>query len=410
MFCPQIIQDKRSGFKVSSVGSKVVLAFSGGLDTSFCTLHLKEKGFDVVTMTVDTGGLSREELEKIEARSKEMGAIKHVFVDAKKEVFDEIISYIIKANALYEGTYPLMCSDRYTIAKHLIQTAKKEGAVAVAHGCTGAGNDQIRIDVTISCFAPELKIIAPIRELGIKRSEEIAYLEKKGFKVPQAAKRYTINENVFGKTISGMEIDKNKEPAEDAWVLTRITKQEPEYVEIGFEKGIPVSLNGARMNGTELLEKLHFIAGAHGYGRGLYVEDETVGIKGFQAFEAPGLILLIEVHRALERLVLTKRQLAAKVVLETTYSDLCYMGLLYEPLMRDIEAFVDSTQKVVTGNVRVKLDKKSAFVVEVHSPNSLVREDIAQYAQAASWSAKEAEGFIKLYGMQSRIAHARDKK
>lgn len=389
------------------MAEKVVLAFSGGLDTSFCVLHLQEKGFDVITATIDTGGLSKEELRYIENRSKELGAVKHYFVDAKKEIFDEIISYIIKANALYEGVYPLMCSDRYTIGKHIIAIAKKEKAGAVAHGCTGAGNDQVRIDITTMCLAPDLKIIAPIRELGMRRRQEIEYLEKKGFKVKKSTKKYTINENVFGRTISGSEIDENKEPSEDAWVLTKVQKREPEHVKISFENGVPVALNGKKMLGIDILQKLNEVAGAHGYGRGLYVEDETVGIKGFQAFEAPGLLLLIEAHRALERLVLTHQQLTTKTSMENIYANLSYRGLFYEPVMRDIEAFADSTQKVVTGDVVMKLENMSVIQVSVLSPYSLVREDIARYAQATSWKGADAEAFIKLYGMQQKIASAR---
>jgi argininosuccinate synthase len=391
------------------MAEKVVLAFSGGLDTSFCVLHLREKGFDVITATIDTGGLSKEELKYIENRSKELGAIKHYFVDAKREIFDEIISYIIKANSLYEGVYPLMCSDRYTIGKHLIEVARKEKANAVAHGCTGAGNDQVRIDVTVMCLAPDLKIIAPIRELGMRRQQEIEYLENKGFKVKSAVKKYTINENVFGRTISGSEIDENKEPSDEVWVMAKARKGEPEHVNLSFREGIPVALNGVKMHGIEILQKLNDLAGAHGYGRGLYVEDETVGIKGFQAFEAPGLLLLIEAHKALERLVLTHLQLATKATIESTYSDLSYRGLFYEPLMRDIEEFVDSTQKVVTGEVMMKLDHMGAIQASVSSPYSLVREEVAKYAQAATWKGSDAEAFIKMYGLQQKIASIRKK-
>lgn len=393
------------------MAEKVVLAFSGGLDTSFCTLYLKEeKKFDVITATIDTGGLSKEELGYIENRSKELGAVKHHFIDAKKEIFDEIISNIIKANALYQGMYPLMCSDRYTIAKHLIEIAKKENASAVAHGCTGAGNDQVRIDITVMSLAPELKIIAPIRELGMRRSQEIEYLEKRGFKVKSETKRYTINENVFGRTISGSEIDENKAPSEEVWALTKARKKEPERVKISFEKGIPAAMNGRKMHGTEILQKLNEVAGAHGYGRGLYVEDETLGIKGYQAFEAPGMLLLIESHKALERLVLTHHQLNTKAPLENIYADLSYRGLFYEPVMRDIEKFVDSTQEVVTGDVTMRLHNMSAMQESVSSPYSLVREDIARYAQMAGWKGADAESFIKMYGLQQRIAWARKRK
>jgi len=392
------------------MAEKVVLAFSGGLDTSFCTLYLKEKKFDVITATIDTGGLSKEELGYIENRSKELGAIKHYFIDAKKEIFDEIISNIIKANALYQGTYPLMCSDRYTIAKHLIETAKKEKANAVAHGCTGAGNDQVRIDVTVMSLAPELKIITPIRELGMRRQQEIEYLEKRGFKVKSETKKYTINENVFGRTISGSEIDENKAPSEEVWVLTKVRKKEPESIKISFEKGTPTAINGRKMHGTEILQKLNEVAGAHGYGRGLYVEDETLGIKGYQAFEAPSMLLLIESHKALERLVLTHHQLNTKAPLENIYADLSYRGLFYEPVMRDIEKFVDSTQGVVTGDVTMRLHNMSAMQESVSSPYSLMREDIARYAQMAGWKGADAESFIKMYGLQQRIAWARKRK
>jgi argininosuccinate synthase len=372
-------------------------------------LHLQEKGFKVITVTIDTGGLSEKELKYIEDRSKELGATKHYFIDAKDEIFDEIISYIIKANALYEGEYPLMCSDRYTIAKHLIEIARKEKAAAVAHGCTGVGNDQIRIDLTTMCLAPDLKIIAPIRELGMRREQEVEYLEKKGFKVKSETKKYTINENVFGRTISGSEIDENREPSEEAWALTKVRKKKPEHVKISFKEGIPVALNGRKMSGIDILQKLKGVAGAHGFGRGLYVEDETVGIKGFQAFEAPGLLLLIEAHRALERLVLTRQQLTTKAPLENDYADLSYRGMFYEPVMRDIEAFMDSTQKVVTGEAVMRLHNMNAIQASVSSPHSLVREDIARYAQVASWKGTDVEAFIKLYGLQQKIASTRKK-
>jgi argininosuccinate synthase len=390
------------------MAEKVVLAFSGGLDTSFCVVYLREeKNFDVITATIDTGGLSNEELEYIENRSRELGAIKHYFVDARKEIFDEIISYIIKANALYQGVYPLMCSDRYIIGKHIIEIAKRENAKAVAHGCTGAGNDQVRIDVTVNSLAPELKIFAPTRELGMRREQEIEYLERRGFKVKSETKRYTINENIFGRTISGSEIDENRAPSDDAWVLTRITKREPESIRISFEKGVPTAVNGKEMYGVELLQRLNLLAGAHGYGRGLYIEDETFGIKGYQAFEAPGLLLLIEAHRALENLVLTHHQLNVKNLLGNIYADLSFRGLFYEPLMRDIEKFIDSTQEVVTGEVTMRLQNMAVMQESVTSPYSLINERIARYAQAAGWTGSDAEAFIKIYGLQQRIAWSR---
>ena len=389
---------------------KVILAFSGGLDTSFCVPYLKEKGFDVVTLTVDTGGLSAEELKEIKEKSKKLGAIKHINADAKKEIFNEIISNLIKANALYQGIYPNMCSDRYTIAKQLIKTAKKENAEFVAHGCTGAGNDQIRIDVTINTLSSGLKIIAPIRELMIKRPEEIKYLEDKGFKVDNKVKKYTINTNIFGVTVSGSEIDEGKEPKEDAWQITKITKDKPEYVEIDFKEGIPVALNGKKMHGSDILIELNNIAGAHGYGRGLYYEDETIGIKGIQAFEAPGLLLLIDAHKALEKAVLTKKQQKIKAILENEWADLAFNGLLYEPLIKDIQAFNDENQKAVSGKVKMKLDKKNAFLSEIKTENSLIDRKIGSYAQGGAWEGKDAESFIKFYGLQQKIAAGKVKK
>ncbi|MDP2973990.1 MAG: argininosuccinate synthase, partial [Candidatus Diapherotrites archaeon] len=228
--------------------------------------------------------------------------------------------------------------------------------------------------------------------------------EGKGFEVQKKTKRYTINENVFGRTVSGSEIDENKEPSEEAWELTKATKQQPEYFEIEFNKGIPVALNKEKMHGADILKKLNKEAGAHGYGRGLYFEDETIGIKGIQAFEAPGLLLLIEAHRALERAVMTRRQQITKAPLEILQADLVYRGMLYEPVMRDIKAFVDSSQQFVSGTVRMKLHSKTAFPVGVYSPFVLVRKDIAEYAQRASWKGEEAEAFIKLFSLQQRIA------
>ena len=390
-------------------GKKCILAFSGGLDTSFCVVYLKEKGFDVITATIDTGGLSSEELNKIEARSKELGAVKHICIDAKKEIFDDIISHLIKANGLYERIYPNMCSDRYTIAKYLIKVSQKESAEFVSHGCTGAGNDQIRIDATLHTLAPWLKIIAPIRELMIRRPEEIKILESKGFKVGGKTKKYSINENVFGVTMSGSEIDEGKEPDEEAWQITKIRETKPEYVLIEFQKGIPVSLNNKKMHGLDILIKLNNIAGAHGYGRGLYYEDETIGIKGIQAFEAPGLMLLIEAHKALEKATLTKKQQKIKEMLSNEWADLVYNGLLYEPLIKDIQAFNDETQKMVTGAVKVKIEGKSAMPCEVKTENSLINKKIGSYAQGGAWEGREAEAFIKFYGLQQAIAASRKK-
>ncbi len=382
---------------------KVILLFSGGLDTSFCTVYLKEQGYDVVTLTVDVGGLSEEEKIKIENKSKELGAIKHYTVDANKIFFNLIGTKIIKTNALYEGVYPHMCSDRYMFAKYAAEIAEKEGTKIVAHGCTGTGNDQVRIDLSIMSFAPHMKIIAPIREVMIKRKDEIEYLEKKGFKVDEKVKKYTIADSMFGRTISGSEIDENKEPEEDVWVLSKIKNKGSIYIELEFVNGVPVSLNGEKLDGLKILEKLNKVVGSFGYGRGLYIENETLGIKGIQAFEASGIILIINAHKALERLVLTKSQMVVKEQLEAKWNDLVYMGKYYDPVVKDIDKFIDSTQEKVTGKVKVKLEGQNAMFYGVESPFSLINEKIASYAQSASWTGKDAESFIKLYGMQQQI-------
>lgn len=382
---------------------KVILLFSGGLDTSFGILYLKEQGYDVITLTVDTGGLTKEEIDYIENRSKELGAEKHYFVDTKKEVFDKIISNIIKANGLYQGVYPLMCSDRYVYAKHAYEIAKKEGTNTIAHCCTGSGNDQFRIEVPFICFYPELKIVTPIKDLGITRDKEIEYLEKKGFSVPKQVKKYTLNENIFGITISGSEVDENKEIPEDAWVISKVTNTNPEYVEIEFENGVPIGLNGEKNSGIEILGELNKIAGSHGYGRDVYVEDETLGIKGQQAFEAPGLILLIEAHKALEKLTLTKDQLSFKNGLEYKWAELAYLGKLFDPVMKNIQVFFDSTQESVSGKIKMKLENKSAFICEVHSKFGLIDKSIATYAQKAKWTGEEVNAFMKFYCLQQKI-------
>ena len=386
---------------------KVILLFSGGLDTSFCVLYLKEQGYDVITLTMDSGGLCPQELLYIENRSKELGAIKHILFDIKQEVYDKIITKIIKANGLYQGVYPLMCSDRFLFGKYAIELAKKENAIAIAHGCTASGNDQFRIETPIICSTLDIQLITPVKTLGISRDEEIKYLEGHGFTVPKEVKKYTLNENIFGMTISGSEIDDNKEIPEDVWVVSKITKNDPDYVEIVFEKGLPISLNGKTMNPMEILKNLNAIVGSYGYGRDVYIEDETLGIKGRQAFEAPGILLIIKAHKALEKAVLTQEQLCLKNTLDYKWADLAY-NKLFAPVLKDIFAFIDSTQKMVNGNVKIKLCKKSAFVCEISSSNELVDESVATYAQSSTWTGEHVKSFMEFYTLQSKIFYKKN--
>lgn len=382
------------------------MAFSGGLDTSFCVQYLKEKGYDVVTAVVNTGGFDDEKLKEIEEKSKELGSIKHYTVDATEMIYENIMQYLIKLNGLYEDEYPLMCADRYIIAEEILKIAEAEGTDTVAHGSTAVGNDQVRFEASLITLNPNGNIIAPIKELNITRAKEIEYLEERGFKVNKELKKYSINENIFGITVSGTEIDQNKEPDEFAYTLTkRDPSKTEEYLKLEFEKGLPVKLNDQEIKGVDLISKLNAILGSYGYGSKIYVGDCIIGIKGRIMFESPALLALIEAHRKLEQIVLTKRQIMFGKQAATEWSDLVYGGLYYEPLVKDIEAYTDSVQARVSGTVTIKVQPNSIQVVELSSPNSLVNANIAMYAQESKWSGTEANGFIKLYSMQQRLAN-----
>lgn len=383
---------------------KVILAFSGGLDTTFCTIYLQEKGYQVITATVDTGGYSEEELKRIEEKSKRLGALKHYTVDARETIYQNIIQYLIKLNGLYEEDYPLMCADRYIIAEEVLKIAEQENADAVAHGSTAVGNDQVRFDGTFLTLNSHIEVITPIKELGITRKQEMDYLEQRGIAVDHIYTKYSVNQNIFGVTVSGTEVDENKEPDESAYQLT---KKDPsaagEYVTIEFCEGVPCKLNGEALPGIQILMKLNAILGKYGYGSDIYIGDCIIGIKGRILFEAPGLLALVEAHKKLEQLTLTKKQISFSRAAGTQWTDLVYNGLYYEMLTRDLECFADSVQKRVSGTVKIKAEPNRIAVVELASPNSLVKKDIAMYAQKASWSAAEANGFILLHTLQQQL-------
>lgn len=385
---------------------KVVLAFSGGLDTTFCVLYLKEQGYDVITAVVNTGGFSDKKLKEIEEKSKELGSIKHYTIDATENIYENIIQYLIKLNGLYEDEYPLMCADRYIIAEEILKIANEEETDSVAHGSTAIGNDQVRFEASFITLAPNVNIIAPIKELNITRDKEIEYLETRGFIVDKELKKYSINENIFGITVSGTEIDQNKEPDSLAYSLTnRDESKTKEYLKLEFEKGLPVKLNDQEIRGVDLISKLNAILGSYGYGSNIYVGDCIIGIKGRIMFESPALLALIEAHKKLEEIILTKKQIMFNKLASTEWSDLVYSGLYYEPLVKNLEKYSDSVQEKVSGIVKIKVEPNSIKVVEVNSPNSLVNEKIAMYAQESKWSGTEANGFIKLYSMQQRLSN-----
>ncbi|MBI3026783.1 argininosuccinate synthase [Candidatus Woesearchaeota archaeon] len=391
---------------------KIVLAFSGGLDTSFCTQYLKEEyKSKVITVTVDTGGFSKEELSKISAASKKLGAEKHYEINSKKEFFDNFITYIIKGNMLRGGNYPLSVSaERVVQAQKIAEIAVKEKADAIAHGSTGAGNDQARFDIAFRVLSPNLKIIAPVRELSITREKEAEYLEKKGFPIGAKKKGYSINQGMWGTTIGGKEThDAWQEPPEGIFTKTQSVEKapaSPEYTTIDFAKGIPVKLNGKKLSGVSLIKELDGIASKHGIGRGIHIGDTILGIKGRIAFEAGAPLILIRAHKEIEKLVLTKWQAFWKNQLSEFYGNLLHEGMYFEPVMRDIEKMIDSSQERVTGTAKIKLHKGSFMVVGCKSKFSMMNLEVATYGESnLFYDGRDAEGFSKIYGLQSILAH-----
>ncbi len=383
---------------------KVLVAFSGGLDTSFCVVWLKEKGYEVHTVSVNTGGWSEDDEIALHAKALQLGAKSHHNIDAQQEIYDTVIAPLIKLNGLYQGEYPLMCADRYLIVEKTVALAKELGISTVAHGCTAQGNDQVRFDAAFAALAPDIEVLTPVRDLEPSRQYELDYLDQHGFATEDQVKAYSINSNVFGTTVSGSEIDKFDEPADNAYTMTSNEPvAEPAYVVIGFDKGLPTSLNGVKMDGLDILEALNTIVGSYGYGRVIYTGDCIIGIKGHLMFEAPGLLTLVEAHKKLEHITLTKSQLAMNNNLSNTWADLVYSGLYYEPLTSDIEAFASSVQKNVSGKVLIKLEPNRMQIVGLDSPNTLSDDAVAVYAQSASWKPDEVKGFIKFHTMQQSL-------
>lgn len=391
---------------------KVVLAFSGGLDTSFCVPYLIDKGFDVITVTIDSGGLNPEDIAEIEKKSKELGAAKHYLIDAKQYYYDSIISWIIKTNGLYEGSYPnIVSSQRYHIVEKCIEIAKIEKAQYFANGNSGMGNDQIRFNVSASIIAPDIKIIEPIKETGGNREKEKQYLINKDFEITNQHKKYSININLLGISYSGSEIDNNNEPKENIfqWVTGEKVK-EKSYLTIEFKKGLPIKLNGKKITGAKLFQILNVEVGKHGFGKGYYTGDCMIGIKGHLVFEAPGILFLIKAHQALEQYVLSKPQIYFGDSVSKEMAEYIYNGKFYDLYVNALKAFINVQQKNVTGTVKMKLEHGNALPVSVKTKYSLINPKIALYAQSQSWTLDEVNGFIKLYGLQSVIASKVNKK
>lgn len=387
---------------------EVVLAFSGGLDTSFCVPWLRERGWDVVTLFVDTGGVSDAERRAIASRARELGAVEHITEQAGPAIWEEVVVPLVQGGELYQNQYPLLCSDRYLIVRRSLEVARQRGTDAFAHGCTGMGNDQVRFDLTVKTVG-DFEIIAPIREVQRDhddvRDYEQAYLEERGFEVSRKASTYTINENLLGVTTSGSEIDEWQHPGKETWQLCRPPAEwpdEPMQAEITFEQGVATHLDGRPVEGPDMLAELNERFGAYGVGRGTYTGDTTVGLKGRIVFEAPGITSLMRAHRALEEAVATRPQNRFKPTIARKWVELVYEGFFYEPLKFDLEAYLQQSQSKVNGTVTLETAGGRVDAVAVDSPHILRREG-ATYAQAADWGVAEAEGFIKLFGQSTTL-------
>lgn len=389
--------------------TKVVLAYSGGVDTSVCIPYLKQEWGveEVITLAADLG--QGDELDPIREKALKSGASQSLVVDANESFVKDYAFPAIQANAIYENRYPLSTAlARPLIAKLLVEAAEKYGADAVAHGCTGKGNDQVRFDVAIAALNPKLEVLAPAREWGMSREETIAYGER--FGIPSPVKKsspYSIDRNLLGRSIeAGPLEDPNVEPDEEIYLLTKgikDTPDQPEYVEIGFTKGVPTTLNGDALAPVKLIAQLNQIVGNHGVGRIDMVENRLVGIKSREIYEVPGLSVLIQAHRDLESLTLTADVTHYKRGIEETLSQMIYNGLWYSPLKAALDAFVSQTQEQVSGTVRVKLFKGNAMIVGRSSDNSLYTPELATYGADDRFDHKAAEGFIYVWGLPTRI-------
>lgn len=385
---------------------KVVLAYSGGLDTSVAIPWLAEKGMDVVAVTVDVG--QPVDLEVVRRKAEASGAVKAYVADARREFAEEFLAPALAANALYEGVYPLSTAlARPLIARHLVTVARAEGARYVAHGCTGKGNDQVRFDLSTTSLAPELEVIAPAREWKMNREEEIAFAQQHGVSVEATKKSpYSTDENLWGRSVEcGVLEDPAVEPPEEVYGWTRSPTEAPEVpatVRISFEKGIPVALDDHPLPLHELILSLNQIAGRHGVGRIDHVESRVVGIKSREVYECPAAVVLIGAHQALEGLVEPRDVLDFKRTVEQRYSQLIYDGLWFGPLRTSLEAFVRSTQERVTGEVSVKLYKGSARVTGRTSPYSLYQQTLATYSTGDRFRQEMSEGFIYVWGLPAR--------
>ncbi len=386
---------------------KVLLAFSGGLDTSYCVVWLKSQGHEVHTVTVDTGGFSPEELARIEALSPKLGAVSHRTVDARAELFAGYLRFLIAGNVLRGNLYPLSVSaERVCQARRTVAVAKEMGITALAHGSTGAGNDQVRFDVAFRALAPDLALMTPIRDLAPSRAEERAYLAAAGFDFPEKLESYSVNEGMWGTSIGGKEThDSWSCLPDEAYPGGAVDPALPaKEIVLGFHQGQPCALDGADLDPVAIVQRLNELGGRYGIGRGIHLGDTILGIKGRVGFEAPAAHLLIAAHRELEKLVLSGKQLFWKELVGNLYGSMLHEGHFFDPVVRDLEAFLASSQGHVSGEVRLRLHPRTFAVEGVRSPFTLMNA-AASYGEGTKlWTGADAEGFAKIFGLQQLLA------
>lgn len=386
--------------------NKVVLAFSGGLDTSVCVKYLQSlHNLDVITLTVDVG--QNDDFKDINKVSADLGAVEHVYVDAKQEFLNDYVTPAIQANALYQQKYPLATAiARPLIAKKAVEVAREHNANAISHGCTGKGNDQVRFDIAIRSLNPNLNIIAPIRDMNLTRDKEIEYANENNIKISAVAKKYSIDENLWGRAIEGGSLENlENEPPDDAFKFVKQNNTSAGYVSIGFERGVPISIDGTRMELGLLVKKLNDVAGAFGVGIIDHIEDRVVGIKSREVYEAPAALVLVEAHKDLEKLVLTHNELRFKFSVDDQWAWLAYSGLWLDPLLTDLNAFIAKTQERVTGEIKIKMHNGSYRVVGRKSTFSLYDNDAITYMSNSNFDQRLASGFVTLWGLQSSAAN-----
>ena len=384
---------------------KIVLAYSGGLDTTVAVPWLQEKyDADIITLTIDLGMV---ELDPIRQRALSIGASEAITVDGREALVNEFLFPSLQAGTIYEEQYPLATAlGRPLIARYLVEAAKEHEAYAIAHGCTGKGNDQVRIEVGIAALGPEIDVIAPIRDWGMSREDEIEYGQSRNLPINANRSRFSTDENLWGRSVEAGELeDPWLEPPEDAYLWTSPvanTPDDPAYVEIHFEEGIPTAVDGEGMGGVDLVNHLNTLSGTNGIGRIDHVENRLVGIKSREIYECPAATLLHAAHTSLEAMTLTKDQARMKARVAQEYADVIYNGLWFTAHRVDLNAYIQSTQRFVTGDVRVRLHKGSCVVVGRQAPKALYNYNLATYDRADNFDHTSAEGFIKIYGLSVR--------